>query len=63
MLVPDLEIIVGTYEEFLLGYKTFKKEDSVSRTKNIQYKNGWWLQRKNLHIVTRMFSSIFRVVV
>lgn len=28
MPVPDLEIIVGTYEEFLLGYKTVKKEDS-----------------------------------
>jgi hypothetical protein len=35
MPVPDLEIIVGTYEEFLLGYKIFKKENSVSRTKGI----------------------------
>jgi hypothetical protein len=30
MFVPDVEIIVGTYEEFLLGYKTVKKEDAVS---------------------------------
>jgi hypothetical protein len=35
MPVPDLEIIVGTYEEFLLGYKTVKKEDSVSHKKKI----------------------------
>ncbi|PNF37767.1 hypothetical protein B7P43_G11315 [Cryptotermes secundus] len=28
MFVPDVEIIVGTYEEFLLGYKTIKKEDA-----------------------------------
>jgi hypothetical protein len=44
MPVPDLEIIVGTYEEFFLGYKTFKKEDSVSRTNRIQYENGWLIQ-------------------
>lgn len=44
MPIPDLEIIVGTYEEFLLGYQTFKKEESVSRTKRIQYENGWWIQ-------------------
>jgi hypothetical protein len=30
MAVPDVEIIVGTYEEFLLGYKPVRKEDSVS---------------------------------
>jgi hypothetical protein len=33
MSVPDLEIIVGTYEEFLLGYKMIEKEASVSCTK------------------------------
>jgi len=63
MSVPDLEIIVGTYEEFLLGYKTYKKEDSVSRTKRIQYENGWWDKVKNDVLVTRMFSLIFRVAV
>jgi hypothetical protein len=35
MFIPDLEIIVGTYEEFLLGYKTVKKEDTVSWKKNV----------------------------
>lgn len=30
MATPDVEIIVGTYEEFLLGYKAVKKGDSVS---------------------------------
>lgn len=30
MFVPDVEVIVGTYEEFLLGYKTVKNEDAVS---------------------------------
>jgi hypothetical protein len=30
MAIPDIEIIVGTYEEFLLGYKVKKEEDSVS---------------------------------
>jgi hypothetical protein len=30
MCVPEVEIIVGTYEEFLLGYKIVKKEDEVS---------------------------------
>jgi hypothetical protein len=42
MPVPDLEIIVGTYEEFLLGYKTVKKEDSVSRMKKIQSRSECW---------------------
>ena len=27
MPATDLEIIVGTYEEFLLGYRVSKKED------------------------------------
>lgn len=28
----DVEIIVGTYEEFVLGYKALKAEDGVSST-------------------------------
>jgi hypothetical protein len=28
----DVEIIVGTYEEFVLGYKALKAEDGVSLT-------------------------------
>jgi hypothetical protein len=30
MSISDVEIIVGTYEEFLLGYKVVKKGNSVS---------------------------------
>jgi hypothetical protein len=39
MFIPDLEIIVGTYEEFLLGYKSVKKEDTVRWKKNFIFEN------------------------
>jgi hypothetical protein len=58
MFIPDVEIIVGTYEEFLLGYKTVKKEEPVSWKKKILFKNY-----VRLRITVSLFSSNFRIVV